>query len=177
MNISRILPAQNTENIIVRHIYHDKDRHIWLATNTNQVIKCVLESNQLKATSIFSVPSVLCITQDRNGTIWAGSFSQAIYALKKGEKVFTPVSLYPQSFFTFTPTLRPLSNGEVWIASFANKIRSINPDTWKIRIPDISRADSLACIRRSKFIPSVLYEDSQGDIWIGTSHNLSLIHI
>lgn len=90
---------------------------------------------------------------------------------EKGEKVFTPVSLYPQSFFTFTPTLRPLSNGEVWIASFANKIRSINPDTWKIRIPDISRADSLACIRRSKFIPSVLYEDSQGDIWIGTSHN------
>lgn len=171
VNISRILPAPNAENIIVRHIYHDKDRHIWLATNTNQVIKCVLESNQLKATSIFSVPSVLCITQDRNGTIWAGCFSQAIYALKKGEKVFTPVSLYPQSFFTFTPTLRPLSNGEVWIASFANKIRSINPDTWKIRIPDISRADSLACIRRSKFIPSVLYEDSQGDIWIGTSHN------
>lgn len=39
VNISRILPAQNTENIIVRHIYHDKDRHIWLATNTNQVIK------------------------------------------------------------------------------------------------------------------------------------------
>ena len=40
VNISRILPAQNTENIIV-NIYHDKDRHIWLATNANQVIKCV----------------------------------------------------------------------------------------------------------------------------------------
>ena len=131
----------------------------------------MLESNQLKATGIFSVPSALCITQDRNGTTWASSFGQAIYTLKKDEKEFTPVSLYPRTYFTFTPTLLPLSNGEVWVASFANKIRSIDPDTWEVRIADISRTDSLACIRHSKFISSVLYEDKLGDIWIGTSHN------
>lgn len=108
VNISRILPAQNTENIIVRHIYHDKDRHIWLATNTNQVIKCVLESNQLKATSIFSVPSVLCITQDRNGTIWAGSFSQAIYALKKVKRYSHPYHFIPSHFHLYSYPTSPL---------------------------------------------------------------------
>ena len=40
-----------------------------------------------------------------------------------------------------------------------------NPDTGHLE------GRQPGCIRRSKFIPSVLYEDSQGDIWIGTSHN------
>lgn len=171
VDINKILSIPNSENIIIKHIYHDKDHYIWLTSNTNQIIKCVFEHNQLKATSIFSVPLALCIIQDRNGTIWAGCFSQTIYALRKGEKKFIPVSLYPQSYFTFTPALCSLSNGEILIASFANKMRLINPDTWKVQMPDISKTDSLTCIQHSKFIPTVLYEDSQGDIWVGTYHN------
>ncbi|MEL5892120.1 two-component regulator propeller domain-containing protein [Bacteroides sp. GD17] len=171
VDINKIIPAENSGNIVIKHIYHDKDQHIWVATNTNQIIKCTFENNQLTATKTFSIPHPLCIVQDRNGTIWVGSFSQTIYALREGEKDFTPISLYPKSYFTFTPAIRPLSNGEILIASFANRIRLVNPDTWKSQMINISRADSATCIRRSKFIPTTLYEDSQGDIWIGTSYN------
>ena len=97
----------------------------------------------------------------------AGSFSQAIYALKKGEKgIHTRITLSPVIFHLYSYPTSPLQ----WRSmdcllcqqdSFNKSGYMENPDTGHLE------ADSLACIRRSKFIPSVLYEDSQGDIWIG----------
>ncbi len=51
----------------------------------------------------------------------------------------------------------------------------INPDNWESAEVPFENTDWQACIQRSVFIPTDIFEDSRGDVWIGTVSN-GLLH-
>ncbi len=151
----------------VRSVFVDNDNHIWLISKY-KLICCTYDetSHILREKKTYWLPGLTHeMSQDRNGTIWAGCSNENIYALRKGAAEFEKVMLYPLSF-TFTSAVITLSTGEIMVASFPHNPRIIDPDTWDVEEIDVSPQ-----IKRSAFIPICLYEDSQGDIWIGTIAN------
>jgi hypothetical protein len=107
----------------------------------------------------------MSITQDIRGTIWLGGPNENIYTLKKGDTEFQPFHLYGKEF-SFTPIMITLSTGKILIASFDKELQLIDPYTWQV-----SNIPVKHMISSSKFIPTHLFEDSEGDIWIGTVKN------
>lgn len=54
-------------------------------------------------------------------------------------------------------------------------VMQINPDNWESAEVPFENTDWQACIQRSVFIPTDIFEDSRGDVWIGTVSN-GLLH-
>lgn len=151
----------------VRSFFVDRDNYIWFSANS-KVIRCRYDkkSNKLLEDRTYWLPMVKSeITQDRNGTIWVAAHNDGIYALRQGAEQFEHLKLYSPTF-TFTNTIMTLSTGEVLVGSYPHNPRLIDPDSWEVKEIDI-----YPHIKRSLFIPVCFYEDSRGDIWIGTITN------
>ena len=160
------LPAGETKNA-VNHIFCDSDGQLWLST-TNIVMKCRYDGARLNILGQWPVPMAMDFDQTDDGTVWAATASTYLYG-------FHPGSSEPeakQAFnvdYTFIPSLQRLSDGSMLIAAFFQNMMRMNPQTGKLTAIDIP--DMKNCIRRSVFIPTDMYEDDNGDVWIGTVSN------
>ena len=160
------LPAGETKNAI-NHIFCDRDGLLWLSTN-NIVMKCQYDGQRLHILGQWPVPMTMDFEQTDDGTVWVSTASTYILG-------FHPGSSEPeakQAFnvdYTFIPSLQKLNDGSMLIAAFYQNIMKMDPQTGKLtqlEIPDMKK-----CIRRSVFIPTDMYQDKQGDVWIGTVSN------
>lgn len=71
----------------------------------------------------------------------------------------------------FIPSLLPLKSGSVLIAAFNQSMKLIDSKSLQIKELAVSPQDMKTSIRRSVFIPTAIYEDTQGEMWIGTVNN------
>lgn len=161
---------QEKDKINISQLFVDESGAIWMAAPPYKVIKCRYQNEDLQVEAVYPIFAPMTITQDSNKTIWVGSACEYVFALPQGENQFKPIKIFPTSF-TFIPGLLPLKNGTILIAAFIHKMQYIKTDTWNVQEVKIPDEDVKACIQRSVFIPTVLYEDSQGDVWIGTVSN------
>ncbi len=146
-------------------LFVDRDNNIWILSFW-MLLKTRLEANQVKVKKWYYFPEgILSITQDNHGTIWVGGMNDKIYTLRNEEARFETYPLYGKGF-NFTPCMITLSTGQILIASFDQELQLIDPDTRKVSTIPIKDQ-----IHLSKFIPSELFEDSEGNIWIGTITN------
>jgi len=159
-------PAGETKNAI-NHIFCDRDGLLWLSTN-NIVMKCQYDGTRLHILGQWPVPMTMDFEQTDDGTVWVSTASTYILG-------FHPGSSEPeakQAFnvdYTFIPSLQKLNDGSMLIAAFYQNIMKMDPQTGKLTQLEIS--DMKKCIRRSVFIPTDMYQDKQGDVWIGTVSN------
>lgn len=175
IDMRQLFKQDYSEKTDVTHIFVDNDNNIWLgALLASKVLKCRYLNGVLQAESTYDVFMPMSFAQDSRGTLWVGTLSYLFYAMRQNEKTFTPVQTFPQ-MGTFIPGILPLSNGKIWVASFMNPIKQINPDTWRNEDNPFGEEEWKACIRRSVFIPTALVKDSREDIWIGTVSN-GLLH-
>ncbi|MDR2651003.1 MAG: response regulator [Prevotellaceae bacterium] len=165
IDVKKYFPEEQIYQNNVIRLFVDSDNYIWLITEFGELIKCRYDGD-LHKEKVFAVPSsVACVEQDDNGTIYASGFGENIYMLRKGEEEFTQKQLYV-SLFVFTQDILKLSTGELLVCSFNQNLRLINPNTW-----DVTEIEIRKFIKYSLFIPTDLYEDSHGDIWIGSLVN------
>lgn len=151
----------------VRSVFVDSEGKIWLSASS-KVVRCRYDkaANRLIEEQAYWLPYLKAeLTEDRNGTIWAAAYNDGIYALRRGATEFEELKLFPP-VFTFTNTVTTLSTGEILVGAFPHNPRLINPDTWEVKEIDV-----YPHIRRSAFIPVCFYEDSRGDVWMGTITN------
>ncbi|WP_373736221.1 ligand-binding sensor domain-containing protein, partial [Bacteroides heparinolyticus] len=175
IDMRQLFKQDYSEKTDVTHIFVDNDNNIWLgALLASKVLKCRYLNGVLQAESTYDVFMPMSFAQDSRGTLWVGTLSYLFYAMRQNEKTFAPVQTFPQ-MGTFIPGILPLSNGKIWVASFMNPIKQINPDTWRNEDNPFGEEEWKACIRRSVFIPTALVKDSREDIWIGTVSN-GLLH-
>ncbi|WP_286833445.1 ligand-binding sensor domain-containing protein [Sphingobacterium sp. UBA7038] len=152
----------------VRSIFVDNENKIWLSASAKVIrFRYDKKNNKLIQEKAYWLPKVKSeFTQDSNGTIWAASHSDGIYALRRGAEQFEELKLFSPSF-TFTNTLTTLSTGEILVGSYPYNPRLIDPHTWEIKEIDIYPHLTPSTM----FIPVCFWEDSHGDIWIGTITN------
>lgn len=167
IELHKILPQVRQRNIKIQHVFVDKENALWMAVYPDIIARCQYRDGKLHHEGSYQIPAPMYITQDRENTIWVGSYSENIYALRPGEQEFTTIELYGKGF-NFTPCLLPLSSGETLITSYAKPLQLIHPVSRVIRQMETKKEDTQKAIRHSMFIPTSLYEDTKGSIWIGT---------
>ena len=168
MDTQKFFPESKIYPNRCSRIFIDDENAVWLMTDLNKIIKCRYHDKELQEEAVFWIPGtggINCMTQDRNGTIYAAGFGENIFIMKKGEKEFTALKLYPKTF-VYTTGLILLSSGEILVASFAQNLRVISPDNQNISEININKY-----IKRAVFMPTALYQDTKGDVWIATLTN------
>ncbi|KAA6334599.1 Sensor histidine kinase TmoS, partial [termite gut metagenome] len=169
IDTKKFFPEDNYFHNRVSRIFIDNENFVWLITELGKLIQCRYEQGQLHQENARWFPTgIFCMTQNKEGIIYAAGFNENIYILPPGEKEFQAIPLYTQGFprFIYTTGIITLSTGELLVASFSQNLQVISEDGKNIKEIEI-----LPHIKRSLFLPSVLFEDSEGDIWIGTLAN------
>ncbi len=160
------LPAGEQKNA-VSHIFCDRDGLLWLST-PSMVMKCRYEGGTLHILHQQPVPMTMDFEQTDDGTVWISTATNDIIGFRPGQD--TPI--VKQAFnaeFCFIPSLLKLTDGQMLVSAFFQKILKMDPKTEKLTELDIP---SMAqCIRRSVYIPTDMLQDSHGDVWIGTVSN------
>lgn len=160
------LPAGETKNA-VNHIFCDRDGQLWLST-PNIVMKGQLNGSRLNILGQWPVPMTMDFEQTDDGTVWVASSTTYIFGFHPGSNEPEAKQAFNVDY-TFIPSLQKLSDGTMLISAFYQDIMRMNPQTGKLTALDIP--DMKQCIRRSVYIPTDMYEDDNGDVWIGTVSN------
>ncbi len=174
IDMEKIFPESRQKAVRVNQIFVDNDNNLWMTVTNNKVLKCQYSNNDLHIINEYDIKYPMSITQDYNGSIWIGTASPYVYKIAPEEKVFREITAFDISTgsnFTFIPGLLAMKDGNLLVAAFDKPMQLINTQTGAVKELLLNKEDYKACIKRSVIIPTALYEDMQGDIWIGTVSN------
>lgn len=174
LDIFLSLPQRRLNNngkIKINSMFLDDEGAVWLASNeSNWIGRCKYENGKLTILATFAVEGPSVFTQDNNGTIWVSSTSEYVYSLQKGDTEFESLQLFPP-FYNFVSGFSMLSNGKIMAAPFFHRPKMIDPITRDIETINFDETEWQTSIPRSVLITNVLFEDSRGEVWIGTKAN------
>lgn len=174
IDLETLFPESKQKAVRVNQVLVDADDNLWMTATTNEALKCRYHNNGLQVEDRYKVYLPMSIAQDHQGKIWIGTASSYIYTIEPGAHQAQAINLFDsknQAGFTFIPGLLPLKNGSMLVAAFYKPLQLINTQTGEQQDLQLDEQKFSACIKRSVFIPTALYEDSQSDIWIGTVGN------
>lgn len=161
IDMDKLFPENRSYKDRVNAVFIDSKDNIWLQTNS-KLIRCKYQEYQLFQDKVFNIGlKINSMAEDHTGTIWAAGENMYIYYLNEHDE-FQTIELYPSSF-VFTNGLLALSGGKLLIASFNKTMRLFDPVT-----REEEEIDFFPYITSGNFIPAAIYEDSRGDIWVGT---------
>ena len=167
MNLDSYFPERKYFENPVIYLFIDRENLIWLITETGRLMRCRYRAGRLQVVESYSLPtSISAMTQDAQGAIYAIGFNASLFVLAKGAKEFQARLLYPPDTYVFTNCLITLSDGRLCVSSFGQNARLIDPQTWEIETVNIQDQ-----IPDSPCVPTAVYEDSRGYLWIGTYLN------
>lgn len=146
----------------------DIDGIVWMTATSNEVLKCKYEEGRFRVEQRYMVNVPMSIVEDDKQNLWIGTASSFLYVLRKGDKAFSRFPVF--SGYTFIPGPLPIGNGTILASAFYQPLKLVSADG-TISEPKINIQDFEHCIQRSVFIPTDLYKDSSGNIWIGTVSN------
>jgi len=175
IDMRTVIPKEKQRNMRITQVYVDTNNNLWLVTLPQKLLKCHYLNGKLQKEKEYIVHYPITMAQDHNQTIWVGTASESVASLRKGKRTFQSQRIYP-ILYTFIPDILPLRSGKILVAAFKHKLVEIDPDTGNYKTIELPEKDIRNCIRRSVFIPTVLYEDTQGKVWIGTVSNGLLIY-
>ena len=178
IDMEKIFPESRQKAVRVNQVFVDSDNNLWMTATNNNVLKCQYNNNDLHIINEYDIKYPMSITQDYKGSIWIGTASPYVYKIAPKEKVVQRIKAFDisnGSNFTFIPGLLPMKDGNLLVAAFYKPMQLINTQAGEVKELLLNEEDYKACIKRSVIIPTALYEDQQGDIWIGTVGN-GLLH-
>ncbi|WP_455609317.1 hybrid sensor histidine kinase/response regulator transcription factor [Bacteroides rodentium] len=165
-----LFTQEKQKAVYVNQLMVDNSNAIWMTSTNHEVLKVrYTPDGQVKIEERHRIFLPMSITQSPDGTIWIGTATINVYALRPGEKEFKGMKLFEG--FTFVPGLEMIDNHRLLAAGFYQPLKQINIEDLTASPVEITEEDRKACIRRSVFIPTALHKDTYGTIWIGTVSN------
>ncbi|NDV95914.1 response regulator [Dysgonomonas sp. 521] len=168
IDIESLFIQDRQKAFFVNQIFVDNDNAVWMSATNHEVLRCRYVNGRLQVEERFYIHAPMSISQGADGTIWIGTGSVFVHALQKGEKSFRAIQVFEG--FTFIPGLLPRGS-ELMMAAFNQPLKLIDTESEKVREVAVPEEDMAVCVRRSVLIPTVLYEDSRGNVWMGTLSN------
>ena len=178
------IQMQDADNSIltndIKALAKSDDGKIWIA-QINAID--VLDSKTGKITNVYGKSDTVYkgfettvyiedIFVDSKGDVWVATWGDGIYVLKNGETTFINYTKKNTSGSLKTDKVRCFTeddSGRVWIGSFLEGVYFFDPNTQKIKAP---QGDSYSNSEIVEKDVKVIYHDSYGYIWIGTSSGL-----
>ena len=169
IDLADLFASQDAEKLDISAVFVDKDDNVWL-TGSVGTVRCCYDGEELSINGYWPIFLPIAMSQDKSGRIWIGTAGESVSYINPDDG-----SLHAQkilsSQFTFTPYVLPLSNGKLLAASFQHGLNEIDAQESHVRQITIEESMWQDCIRRSVFVPSCMYQDETGIVWIGTMAN------
>jgi len=147
----------------VQSLCQDKKGVIWAATE-NGLLVCRTNSDWQTVSAETNWPGgrVGCVAADQSGVVWIGMRDHRLYCLRDGQ--FTILQARDGLVSRSLRVLLPSANGDLWLAGYGpdsiQRLHAGHLETIKIP-PDVQMIHAMA-------------EDTDGNIWIGTSKGMLL---
>lgn len=165
----------------VRAFAKTEDGSIWITQANNSID--ILDINTNKVINVYGRPGSTYqglkegiyledVFADSKGNIWLATWGEGIYLLKKGSKTFLNFTRENTSGALATDKLHCFTEdafGRVWIGSFLEGVFYLDPTTNLIKSPSSKSYESSGIKEKDV---RVIHNDSNGNIWIGTSSGL-----
>ena len=152
-------------------LFVDKQGYLWMTTNVGTR---KYKTNGNTITLIHEYPGTLQLdmAQDRHGNVWSTGVGDIVTRYAANSPTVSTQSVGSTSF---SPSILALKDGRILSAGFMRDIKAIHPEALTVSDFPFNQADWERCMRRNTFIPTDLYQDMSGQIWIGTDSN-GLLH-
>ena len=169
IDLSGVFPNGEITDSDLFMVFVDDADKVWI-TGGGGVVRCVYSNGRLSADGFWPIFFPLSFSQDEDGRVWIGTFGEhLVYISPEDDELHNLKAV--SSHFTFTPYILPLDGGNVLSASFQHGFCEADGEHKHVRQISIDESMWKDCIRRSVFVPSCLYQDGAGDIWVGTIAN------
>ncbi|MCD8312574.1 MAG: hybrid sensor histidine kinase/response regulator [Bacteroidales bacterium] len=152
------------------HLFVGGGGAVWLITGKDKVLKCRYAGERLNVERTYDVKGARSIVQDSDGTLWLLCNNSTIYSKRRGEPEFTAHEAFSDGY-TFVADLEECGDGRLLAAAFGRPLALIDASSGEVRPARVVQENFDACITHSVFIPTDLFLDSRGEVWIGTTGN------
>jgi len=167
---SDLSSARNIYDEAIKNIFIDSENRIWLTLTSAEVLQGRYSGGHLNVEQRYNIWGVMSITEDANGTIWLGTCSPYVFYLRRGDKSFSHLQVFTPGF-CFIPGMMPYDNTRLMVAAFDNPIKFVDINTLEVSHLPVSGEGMAPVLKSKKFIPTDLYRDKRGIVWIGTVSN------
>lgn len=172
---SRLFRFDGGDKQDVSFVFVDSRDRVWL-TIGNAVVRCLFDGKDLKVDRYWPVFLPMAMSEDAQGRVWIGSASEYVhYVSDVDDELHSLKSV--SSYFTFIPYVLPLSDGRMLSAAFNEGFSEIDGEAGlvhQIRFDDEVWNNA---VRRSVIVPTCMYQDDEGTVWVGTIANGLLKYI
>jgi len=164
----------------VTGITKDDNNHLWITMDGGGIDVFDPNSNKVEHINISEKSSYKGLTSnyiqtifiDSKKTIWAGSWDNGFYFLKKGAKKFTNINIDNSNGKLLSNAVLSFEedkDGLIWIGTFYAGLYSYNPNTKKLQ--HYNSGDFLKYNINTSDVRKILV-DTDGAIWVGTTSGL-----
>jgi signal transduction histidine kinase/ligand-binding sensor domain-containing protein len=162
--IGRELPGNKIQKLLA-----DREGALWIGTNGGLARFAEGKLQRLPVTDPLAAASVLALTEDHEGNIWAGTETDGLHILR--DQRFRTVGARENLSSEATTTVVEDHAGTLWVGTSGNGLNAIHRNaTGKDSVRIYSVRDGLL----SDVILS-LAAAANGDLWVGTPDGLSRI--
>ncbi len=169
INLTKLFNFEGGDKLDISYVFVDKDDKVWL-TGGSGVCRCHFDGQKLSVENTWPVFMPMAISQDTEGRVWIGAMGEHIYYVSPDDDRIHALKNV-SAFFTFTPYCLPLNDGNILSASFQTGLAEIDSKEKHVRQITIGEDMWNDAIKRSVFVPSCMYQDKDGTVWIGTVAN------
>lgn len=157
------------DKLDISYVFVDREDNVWL-TGGGGVSRCVYNGESLKVEKFWPVFFPMAMSQDSDGRVWIGSVGENVYYISPEDDSIHSLKTV-SSNFTFIPYCLPLKDGNVLSAAFQSGLSEISTGENQVRRISVGKEMWEECIKKSVFVPSSMYQDEEGKVWIGTVAN------
>lgn len=169
IDLCRLFSLDDGDKLDISYVFVDRDDKVWL-TGAGGVSRCRFDGHHLSIEKFWPVFFPMAMSQDSEGRVWIGSLGENVYYISPSDDRLHNLKIV-SSYFTFTPYCLPLNDGNILSASFQHGFCEIDASEKHVRQIAVEDRIWKESIRRSVFVPSCMYQDDDGIVWVGTVAN------
>ncbi len=179
--------ASDTNTIssnIINHIYEDDQGKLWISTQNGlniynpSIERFTTFKSEKDGNNCLSSNHITCVTKDNKNNYWIGTYGGGLNKYDPETNKFTVYRYFiknPQSISgNYVTSLKKDKYGYIWAGTENSGLNMLDPETGKfiryMHYPDNPQASKL----NSNSI-NTIYEDNDGDLWVGTAEGIHLI--
>lgn len=167
--ITHVHRANNPlESNTIYGYFIDRDGYLW-TMEAGKVTKNSIADGSMTPISSYMAFLPMSMSQSDDGTIWIASASQYISYLRPGDTEAKNMKLFEG--YSFIPSVSRYDDKSMLVCGFGNRMKLVNVGTLEVSDLPVKDEEWEACLKTPFFIPTDAYQDTRGNIWIGTVSN------
>lgn len=167
---SDISPVKDIYDDTMKNIFVDSRGFIWISLTTGETIKCRYTGEKLEIVERYNAWGVMSICEDPGGTMWFGTASPYVYYIRPDDGVMRSLQVF-DSGFSFIPGLMNYDKDHILVAAFNKPVKLIDTASLEISLLPQNDRDLESALKSHSFIPTDIFRDREGSLWIGTVSN------